>query len=117
MKKYLLGLLLILSNILYSQSTCNSLLAYDDIETYTWEGLWNSLTNAGYYTNVFVSSDASAALIGSGNGSSAIEQSTYVLPNIIVNTNHAHIFRFRLGSYRITSTATTRGVMVLIMLM
>jgi hypothetical protein len=110
MKPYFFALFyLLLVNNIYSQS-CNSLLAYDEIETYTWAGLWSSLASAGYFTNVSVSSNASAALIGSGNGSSAIEQSTYVLPNIVVNANHAHIFRFRLGSYRITSTATTSGV-------
>lgn len=110
MKKVLLGLLFFIHlNFSYSQ-TCNTTLVYDNVETYTWFGLWNSLVNAGYYTNVFVSSNASAALIGVGSGTSVIEQSTYVLPNITVNSNFQHIFRFRLGSYRITSIGTTSGV-------
>jgi hypothetical protein len=109
MKKYLLGLLLIISNIVYSQSTCDSLLVYDDIETYTWFGLWSTSANTGYYTNVSVSPNASAAIIGLGLGSSVVEQNTYVLPNIIVNPNFQHIFRFRLGSYRITSTGSASG--------
>jgi hypothetical protein len=110
MKNYLLGLLLIVSNIVYSQTTCDSLLVYDDIETYTWFGLWSTPANTGYYTNVSVSPNASAAIIGAGLGTSAIEQNTYVLPNIAVNPNFQHIFRFRLGSYRITSTGSASGV-------
>lgn len=109
MKKYLLLLTFFIHwNLSYSQ-TCNTTLVYDNVELYTWFGLWNSLTNAGYYTNVFVSSNASAALIGVGLGSSAVEQSTYVLPNVAVNSNFQHIFRFRLGSYRITSTGSASG--------
>jgi hypothetical protein len=76
MKNYLLGLLLIVSNIVYSQTTCDSLLVYDDIETYTWFGLWSTAANTGYYTNVSVSPNASAAIIGAGLGTSAIEQNT-----------------------------------------
>lgn len=109
MKKYLLLLILFIHwNLSYSQ-TCNTTLVYDNVEAYTWVGLWNSLFNAGYYNNVSVSSNASSALIGVGLGSSAVEQSTYVLPNIAVNSNFQHIFRFRLGSYRITSTGTASG--------
>lgn len=109
MKKYILLLTFIIQwNLIYSQ-TCNTTLVYDNVETYTWFGLWNSLTTAGYYTNVFVSSNASAALYGLGLGSSAREESTYVLPNITVNPNFQHIFRFRLGSYRITSTGSASG--------
>jgi hypothetical protein len=112
MKKYLLGLLLITSNILYSQ-TCDSLLVYDRVENWTWFGLWNNITlpnPTGYYTNVFVSSNASAAIIGTGTGTSLIEQGTYVLPNVVVNPSFEHRFRFRLGSYRITSTGSASGV-------
>jgi hypothetical protein len=110
MKKCLLLLLFFIHwNLSYSQ-TCNTTLVYDNVEAYTWVGLWNSLFNAGYYNNVSVSPNISAALIGVGSGTSAVEQSTYLLPNIIVNPNFQHIFRFRLGSYRITSTSTTSGV-------
>ena len=110
MKKCLLLLLFFIHwNLSYSQ-TCNTTLVYDNVEAYTWVGLWNSLFNAGYYNNVSVSSNASAALIGVGAGTSIIEQSTYVLPNVAVNPSFQHIFRFRLGSYRITSTAATSGV-------
>ena len=110
MKKYLLVLLLITSNILYSQSTCDSLLVYDRVENWTWFGLWSTPANTGYYTNVSVSPNASAAIIGAGLGTSGVEQNTYVLPNVAVNPNFQHIFRFRLGSYRISSTAASSGV-------
>lgn len=109
MKKYLLLLIFFTYwNLSYSQ-TCNTTLVYDNVEVFTWFGLWNSLNTAGYYTNVFVSPNASAALYGVGLGNSAIEQSTYVLPNVVVNPSFQHIFRFRLGSYRITSTGSASG--------
>jgi hypothetical protein len=85
---------------------------YDYIETYTWLGNWNTPVSTGFYTNYFVSSNASAALIGAGNGSSGIEAATYILPNVTgLNTAYAHKLSFRLGSYVVSNSVTaTRGV-------
>lgn len=109
MKKLLIIFYLFTSQLGKSQ-TC--LLVYDYMETYTWFGNWNTVANTGFYTNYFVSSNASAALFGTGNGSSAIESATYILPNVTgLNTAYAHKLTFRLGSYVITNSVTaTRGV-------
>jgi len=109
MKRIALILLLLTSQLIKSQ-TC--LLVYDYMETYTWLGNWNTPVSTGFYTNYFVSSNASAALIGAGNGSSGIEAATYVLPNVTgLNTIYAHKLSFRLGSYVISNSAAgTRGV-------
>lgn len=82
------------------------------METYTWFGNWNTPANTGFYTNYFVSTNASAAMFGTGNGSSAIESAVYVLPNVTgLNATYAHKLSFRLGSYVVSnSTAATRGV-------
>jgi hypothetical protein len=103
-------ILLLLFPLLTRSQTC--LLTYDYMETYTWFGDWNTLANTGFYTNYFVSSNASAALIGVGNGSSAIESAIYVLPNVTgLNTIYAHKLSFRLASYRVSNpTAATAGV-------
>lgn len=106
-------LLTIFSLLLFLTSksqTCT--LVYDYMETYTWFGNWNTPANTGFYTNYFVSSNVSAALIGAGTGSSGLESAVYVLPNVTgLNATYAHKLSFRLGSYVISSTAAaTRGV-------
>lgn len=109
MRKLLIILLLLTSFKIKSQ-TC--LLVYDYMETYTWFGNWNTPSNTGFYINYFVSSNASAAMFGTGNGSSAIESAVYVLPNVTgLNATYAHKLSFRLGSYRISNSgAATAGV-------
>ncbi len=100
-------LFLFLCSSLYSQS----LYKFDYIESYDWSGGWfNTIPTSGYYTNAFVSSTSSAALYGSGNGSSAVEQNWYVFPNLDVDPSYDYKFSFRLASYRFTSTNATRGV-------
>jgi hypothetical protein len=103
-------ILLLLFPLLTRSQTC--LLVYDYMETYTWFGNWNTPVNTGFYTNYFISSNASAALIGAGNGSSGLESAIYVLPNVTgLNTIYAHKLSFRLGSYRVSNpTAATAGV-------
>jgi hypothetical protein len=106
-------LILIISCIqlnLYSQ-ICTTTVAYDYIETWNWPSAWAVGPNTGYYTNAFVSSNASAALIGNGTGSSGIEAGNYVLPNITgLSAAANYILTFRLGSYRFTSTGAASGV-------
>jgi len=109
MKKLLIILFLLLSTSLISQ-TCVRTVVYDYIETYTWGplgGLWNGSATSGYFTNAFVSSNASAVQYGTGNGGSGIEQDTYVLPNITgLNAAYTYKVKFRLGAYRFTGGAT-----------
>lgn len=113
MKKLLLSLFLLLGTLSYGQTV----IAYDNIETWDWAGDWWRFTSTGtyyayqgFYTNAFVSSTSSAAIYGLGNGTSGIEKDWYSMPNISVSSTHFHTFRFRLGSYRITSTAAGSGV-------
>lgn len=91
-----------------------TLIKYDYIESYNWLGGWSVGygNNAGYYTNAFVSSTTSAALIGTGNGTSNIEEGLYVLPNVTgLSQGFEYEFRFRLGSYKFNSpSATSAGV-------
>lgn len=92
---------------------CTTLVAYDYVETYNWTGLWFGNTlNSGYYNNTSVTPTLSAAVYGSGGGTSAIEQDWYTLPNRTgLNTTYTYQFKFRLGSYTFTNTtAATRGV-------
>jgi hypothetical protein len=111
MKKVLITLIITLTSFLAKSQTCIDTIAFDNIERWNWFGLWNTTANTGYYTNVFVSDSASAALIGVGPGGSLPEQNTYVLPNIPgLNPFSTHRFSFRLGSYRITSTGSASGV-------
>jgi hypothetical protein len=112
MKRLLLSLFLLLNTLSYGQT----LIAYDNIETWNWlGGWWIPALTTGYYTNYFVSSNSSAVIYGvtkpSENASNSnIEQDWYSLPNIVVSPTHSHTFRFRLGSYRATSTASGSGV-------
>ena len=93
-------------------SFSQTLLKYDNIESWNWAGAWWNPTPAGYYTNASTSGTTSAAILGAGNGSSPIEQNWYSLPNVSgLNLLYEYEFRFRLGSYTFSnSTATTRGV-------
>jgi hypothetical protein len=112
MKKLLIIIFLIPFLSLQSQ-TCPTIIAYDNIETYTWNGLWfGTIVTEGYFTDASVSPTTSAIMYGVGGGSSAIEQDWYVLPNITgLNPSYTYQFKMRLGSYTFSnSTATTRGV-------
>jgi len=95
-----------------SQTICPVIVAYDNMEIYTWFGdWWTPGGTSGFYTNAFVSSNLSAAIYGSGSGTSAYESNWYSMPNLTVNSANAHIFQFRLASYRFSSpAATTAGV-------
>jgi hypothetical protein len=100
MKKLLLSLFLLLGTLSYGQTV----IAYDNIETWDWAGDWWRFTSTGtyyayqgFYTNAFVSSTSSAAIYGLGNGTSGIEKDWYSMPNISVSSTHSHTFRFRLG--------------------
>lgn len=104
-------LLLLMAPLLGFSQICPTTIVYDNIETYTWLSAWSVGPNTGYYTNAFVSSNASAALIGGGSGTSAIESGYYVLPNVTgLNPSYNYILSFRLGSYRVSSTGATSGV-------
>ena len=104
----LLLLLLLCNYGVFSQT----LLKYDNIEDWNWTGVWWNLSPGGYYTNAKVSGTTSAAIYGAGNGTSAIEQNWYSMPNVTgLNSSYEYEFRFRLASYTFSnSTATSRGV-------
>lgn len=108
MKKLLFGLCLSFATIVNGQTT----IAFDNIETWNWlGGWWTPALTTGYYTNAFVSSTSSAVIYGTNQSpTNNIEQDWYSLPNVIVSSTHSHTFRFRLGSYRITSTSAGSGV-------
>jgi hypothetical protein len=107
--KLLLALFLLLPLVSLTQI----LYKYDYVETFDtdWSGIWwTPAATTNYYTNAFVSSTSSAVIYGTGNGSSAYESDWYSFPNLVVDPAYDYQFKFRLGSYRFTSTATTRGV-------
>jgi hypothetical protein len=90
-----------------------TLYKFDYVETFDvdWSGVWwIPAATTGYYTNAFVSSNSSAVIYGTGNGTSAYESDWYSFPNLVVDAAYDYQFKFRLGSYRFTSTSTTRGV-------
>lgn len=111
MKKLLLGLYLLFTSIVNSQT----LIAYDYIEAWNWgvggAGWSVGCGPCGYYTNTFVSSTQSAALIGTGNASSPTESGTYILTNITgLSSISSYMFTFRAGAYKIAnSAAATAG--------
>ena len=113
MKKILLFILSVLFSVnVYTQS-CTSTVYYDNMETYTWLGdWWTPALTTGFFTNASVSANISAVIYGSGNGTSAIEQDWYSLPNITgLNPAYSYQLKFRLASYTFSnSTATTRGL-------
>jgi hypothetical protein len=92
-----------------------TLIAYDYIETMSWgtggAGWTVGCGACGYYSNVSVSPTLSAALIGSGNGSSPIESGTYILSNITgLTLTSSYTLTFRAGAYRLGApSATTAG--------
>lgn len=110
-KNLILLLFIVIKTISISSQT---LIKYDYIENYNWFGGWSVGygNNAGYYTNAFVSGTSSAALIGTGNGTSNIEEGLYVLPNITgLSQGFEYELRFRLGSYKFNApSATSAGV-------
>jgi hypothetical protein len=86
---------------------------YDYMEAFTWPCFWLFNTpTSGYYTNASVTPNSSAAIYGSGNGTSSYESNIYILPNITgLNSSSEYTLRFRLGSYRFSGpTATTAGL-------
>lgn len=107
--KKLLFLFILITNISLSQT----LYRYDNVETFDtdWSGVWwTPITTTGYYTNASVTPTSSAVLYGNGTGSSTYESDWYSFPNLVVNPNNDYYFTFRLASYRVTSTNSTRGV-------
>jgi len=107
--KQLLTLFLLITTLGFSQT----LYKFDYVETFDtdWSGIWfTPAATTNYYTNAFVSSTSSAVIYGTGGGSSAYESDWYSFPNLVVDPAYDYQFKFRLGSYRFTSTATTRGV-------
>ena len=90
-----------------------TLYKFDYVETFDtdWSGIWwTPAATTNYYTNAFVSSTSSAVIYGTGGGTSVYESDWYSFPNLVVDAAYDYQFKFRLGSYRFTSTATTRGV-------
>ena len=90
-----------------------TLYKFDYVETFDtdWSGIWwTPAATTNYYTNAFVSSTSSAVIYGTGNGTSAYESDWYSFPNLVVDAAYDYQFKFRLASYRFTSTSTTRGV-------
>jgi len=107
--KKLLTLLLLLSNLSFSQTVVQ----YDYMETWNWAGVWWTLPpTAGWFTNASVSATESAAIFGNGGGTSAYEADWYSLPNVAgLNNTSQYQLKFRLASYTFSNpTATTRGV-------
>jgi hypothetical protein len=111
MKNIIFIILLFITTVVKSQ-LCSTLVVYDRIETYTWFGSWwIPSTTSGYYTNASTSPTTSAVIYGLGSGTSTNEVDWYTLPNIVgLNPSYSYQFKFRLGSYRFTSTNSTRGV-------
>lgn len=100
--------ILLLPTFIFTQT----LYKFDNIETYDtdWSGAWwTPAATTNYYTNAFVSSTSSAVIYGTGNGTSAYESDWYSFPNLVVDPSYDYQFKFRLASYRFTSTNATRG--------
>ena len=107
--KQLLTLFLLITTLGFSQT----LYKFDYVETFDtdWSGIWwTPAATTNYYTNAFVSSTSSAVIYGIGNGTSAYESDWYSFPNLVVDPAYDYQFKFRLASYRFTSTSGTRGV-------
>jgi len=108
MKKLLLSLFLVFTWMVNSQTV----IRYDNMETWNWAGLWwTPAATANWFTNASVSPTESAVLYGLGSGTSAIEQDWYSLPNVTgLNPAKQYQFKFRLASYTFSSpAAATRG--------
>jgi len=108
MKNILIGILC----LIFNHSISQTVISYDYMETWTWPGYWAGLSSTSTWaTNAFVSSNTSAVIYGLGSGNSAFEQDFYILPNVTgLDPNKPYQFRFRLASYRFTSSNTTSGV-------
>ena len=109
-------LLLILFSTLSIMSHGQTVIQYDNMETwstgYATSGWFIPAATATWATNISVSPSTSAVIYGAGNGTSGVEQDWYVLPNITgLNTSHPYQLKFRLASRTFTApTAATRGV-------
>lgn len=110
MKKYLIW---VVFSLFVGATKSQSIYRKDYVETFDadWSGVWwTPAATTNYYTNASVTPTTSSVLYGIGNGTSVYESDWYSFPNLVVDPNYEYSFRFRLGSYRFTSTATTRGV-------
>lgn len=109
-------LLLILFSALSIMSHGQTVIQYDNMETwstgYATSGWWTPATTATWATNTSVSPTQSAVIYGLGNGTSLVEQDWYSLPNITgLNTSHPYQLKFNLASRTFTGpSAATRGV-------
>lgn len=107
------NLLVVLSFVMLSFFVkSQGVIYYDNIEAWNWPGGWavGFGNNTGFYSNAFVSSNLSAALVGTGTGNSNIEEGYYILPNVTgLDVNNTYTFSFRLGSYRFSSTGSASG--------
>jgi hypothetical protein len=110
--KKLLSIFIFLSTFVNAQTV----IQFDNMETssptYLTAGWFIPAATAGWFNNVSVSPTLSAVLYGAGNGTSAIEQDWYVLPNVTgLNPARQYQLKFRLASYTFTGpTAATRGL-------
>ena len=106
MKKLIFGLFLLFTSMVNGQT----IIAYDNIETWDWFGAWwTPALTTGYFNNLSVSPTNSAVIYGTGN--STIEQDWYVLPSVSVNPTKDHIFKMRLAAQTISGpTAPTAGL-------
>ena len=101
MKKLFLFFNLFLSLNLSSQTV----IQFDNMETssptYLAAGWFIPAATAGWFNNASVSPTLSAVLYGAGNGTSAIEQDWYVLPNVTgLNPARQYQLKFRLFALR-----------------
>lgn len=115
MKKILLINFLLLSNILFAQTS----IRIDNMEDigWTWKGQPKVLINSSYVggfstltdnppnSSLFVSSDTSFRLLAIGTGSSAIEKDTLFYSNIVgLDPSIVYRVRFRVASIAIDAT-------------
>ena len=110
MLKTLLSLILFLPFISLSQT----LIAYNNTESYNWSGSGWAVGsgNTDYPNNHSVSQSNSARLRGNGKGDSVYETGTYILSNRTnLNPTSTYILKFRVASYKISNPlAATAGV-------
>jgi hypothetical protein len=106
MKKLLVSLFLLFTSMVNGQT----IIAYDNIETWDWFGAWwTPSATTGYFNNLSVSPTNSAVIYGTGN--STIEQDWYVLPSVSINPTKSHIFKMRLAAQTISGpTSPTAGL-------
>lgn len=87
-----------------------NLIYYDYMESFNWTGnWWIPSSNSGFFSNISVSSPASAALFGSGNNN--YEYDWYVLPSVPLNPIYEHKLTFRLAAQNISGpNASSAGL-------